>query len=496
LLSILDTPLIATIRTLTTERNLRAWLVGGAIRDWLLGRSINDWDIVVDRDAIVLARALADRLQANVYVLDPERDTARVIMRDAVIDVARLRADSLEGDLLDRDYTINTLAFDLATPNRLIDPFEGQRDLEEGIVRAVSEQALINDPVRLLRGVRMSVTLSFAIDPITAGWIKKHSALIQSASAERVRDELLKILIEPDAADDLLLLDAFDLLQYVLPEVAAMKGVEQSLPHHWNVFEHSRRVIDALELVLTRVLGFAQSDETAVMNEVIPSFVWDGLLFTISPYADSLRAHLKVDEGDLERSRLSLLKWAALLHDIGKPVTRTVDEAGCYRFFTHEDAGADLAADRLRALRFNKDAIDRIGGIIRAHMRPHHLIKSEVTRRAIYRFFKATGDSGVDVLLFSIADRLATHGPDLERDYWVSRLGMIDQMLSAYFEQGAPIVAPPTLVTGDDLMAALNLKPGKQIGALLEAIREAQAEGEVTTKEEAFEVARKVMSEK
>lgn len=495
MLSILDNPLLTTIRDLATERNLRAWLIGGAIRDQLLGRAINDWDIVVDHDAIPLARTLADQLNGALYVLDAERDTARVISHDVIIDIAGLRAETIEGDLYDRDCTINAFAIDLAAPDRLIDLFNGQRDLEDGVVRAVSEESLVHDPVRLLRVVRMSAALSFEIDPATAGWLKTHSALIKLPSAERVREELLKTLIQPGAADNLLLLDAFDLLQYVLPEVAAMKGVEQSLPHHWNVFEHSLRVIDVLELVLTRVLGFAQSDETAVMNEVIPSFVWDGLLFTISPYADSLRAHLKVDEGDLERSRLSLLKWAAMLHDIGKPSTRTIDADGRYRFFTHEDVGADLAVDRLRALRFNRDAIDRVSGIIRSHMRPHHLIKTEVTRKAIYRFFKATGFYGVDVLLLSIADRLATHGPDLERDYWVSRLGMIDQMLSAYFEQRAAVVSPPQLITGDDLMTALNLKPGKQIGVLLEAIREAQAEGEVNTKEEALAVARKMMRE-
>ncbi|HET7376004.1 MAG TPA: HD domain-containing protein, partial [Anaerolineae bacterium] len=309
-------------------------------------------------------------------------------------------------------------------------------------------------------------------------------------SAERVRDELLKILVEPGAADNLLLLDAFDLLQYTLPEVAAMKGVEQSLPHHWDVFEHTLRVIDALELILARILGLPQAAEAPIMQSLIPAFAWDGLLFTLSPYADSLRAHLKVDEGDLEHSRLSLLKWAAVFHDIGKPEARTIDEAGRARFITHEEVGADLAAERLRALRFNNDAINRVTGIVRSHMRPHHLAKGEVTRRAIYRFYQATSDYGVDVLLLSLADRLGTHGPDLKREYWVPRIGLIDELLFAYFEQGSPIVAPPQLVTGDDVMLALNLNPGKQIGSILEAIREAQAAGEVKTKAEALEVAR------
>jgi tRNA nucleotidyltransferase/poly(A) polymerase len=131
-----------------------------------------------------------------------------------------------------------------------------------------------------------------AIDPQTAIWIKRHAALIANASAERVRDELNKTLQESDAADNLLLLDAFGLLIYLLPEVAALKGVTQSAPHQWDVYEHTRRVVDALELLGTRWLGFDQSDEGAVMLPVIPDFVWDSLFLNLAQYSDTLRAHL------------------------------------------------------------------------------------------------------------------------------------------------------------------------------------------------------------
>jgi len=484
---LINSPLVDTVKQICAERNIRAWLVGGAVRDLLLGREVHDWDVAVERDAIRLARATADRLNADVYVLDADLDVARVLVGDTMIDFARLRDADLDRDLAGRDFTINALAIDLNQPDRIIDRFNGQADLEEGIIRAIDETSFTNDPVRLLRAVRQSASLAMAIDPQTAGWIKTHAALIATAPAERVRDELNKTLQEGDAADNLLLLDAFGLLSHLLPEVFALKGVTQSLPHHWDVYEHTRRVIDALELLGTRWLGFDQSDESAIMLPMIPDFVWDSIFLNLPQYSDALRAHLGAD------ARWLLLKWTALLHDIGKPLTKTVEDDGRTRFFGHEDLGAQLAGERLRALRFSNDEIERVTGIIGGHMRPHWLAESPLTRRAMYRFFRDTKDYGVDILLLSMADHLATHGPDTDLHRWVERLGLISQMFDVYFSRHEEVVAPPPLVNGNDIMRELGLPPGKQIGVILEAIREAQASGEVVTKEEALAVARRVL---
>ncbi|CAG0934813.1 CC-adding tRNA nucleotidyltransferase [Thermoflexales bacterium] len=482
----ITSPLLTTVKQLCAERHIRAWLVGGAVRDLLLGREVHDWDIAVERDAIRLARATADRLNADVYVLEADLDMARVLVGDTLIDFARLREADLDRDLAGRDFTINALAIDLELPDQVIDRFNGQADLEDGVIRALTETSLTSDPVRLLRAVRQSASLALAIDPQTAEWIKTHAALIAAAPAERVRDELHKLLQESDVADSLLLLDAFGLLAHVLPEVAALKGVTQSAPHHWDVYEHTRRVVDALELLGTRWLGFDQSDESALMLPVIPDFVWDSLFLNLPEYSDALRTHL----GD--GSRWLLLKWAALLHDIGKAKTKTVEADGRIRFFGHEDLGVKLSEERLHALRFSNDEIKRVTGIIGGHMRPHWLAEAPLTRRAIYRFFRDTQDYGVDILLLSLADHLATHGPDTELRRWVERLGLIAQMLDAYFSRHAEVVAPPPLVNGNDLMEELGLSPGKQVGVILEAIREAQASGEVVTREDALMLAKRI----
>ena len=483
----ITSPLISIVKQVCAERGIRAWLVGGAVRDLLLGREVHDWDVAVERDAILLARATANRFKADVYVLDAGLDVARVLLDDTLIDFARLRDADLDLDLAGRDFTINAMALDLNGPDRIIDPFGGQSDLEEGLIRAIGETSLTGDPVRMLRAVRQSASLAMAIDPQTAEWIKRQAALIVNAPAERVRDELNKTLCEGDAADSLLLLDSFGLLQHVLPEVIALKGVAQSPPHHWDVYEHTRRVVDALELLGMRWLGFDQSDDSAIMQPVIPDFVWDSLFLNLAQYSDALRAHLNTD------SRWLLLKWTALLHDIGKPATQTLEADGRTRFFGHEDLGARLAAERLRALRFSNDEIDRVLGIIGGHMRPHWLAEAPLTRRAMYRFFRDTQYYGVDILLLSMADHLATHGPDTQLQRWVERLGLISQMFEVYFSRHEEVVAPQPLVNGNDIMQELGLPPGKQIGVILEAIREAQASGEVATREEALALARGMM---
>jgi putative nucleotidyltransferase with HDIG domain len=484
---VFTSPLIETVKQICAERGIRAWLVGGAVRDLLLGRAVHDWDVAVERDAVRLARATADRLQADVYVLDAEFDVARVLIDDTMIDFARLRDADLDRDLAGRDFTINALAIDLTQPDRIIDRFNGQSDLEEGIIRAIAETSFTNDPVRLLRAVRQSASLALAIDPQTAEWIQRHAALIATAPAERVRDELNKLLSAGDAADNLLLLDGCGLLPYLLPEVSALKAVTQSRPHHWDVYEHTRRVVDALELLGTRWLGFDQADESAIMLPVIPDFVWDSIFLNLPQYSDALRAHLGVE------SRWLLLKWTALLHDIGKPLTKTVEDDGRTRFFGHEDLGAQLAEERLRTLRFSNDEIERVTGIIGGHMRPHWLAESPLTRRAMYRFFRDTKDYGVDILLLSMADHLATHGPDTDLHRWVERLGLISQMFDVYFSRHEEVVAPLPLINGNDIMRELGLPPGKQIGVILEAIREAQAGGDVVSREDALALARRVL---
>jgi poly(A) polymerase/tRNA nucleotidyltransferase (CCA-adding enzyme) len=186
-----------------------------------------------------------------------------------------------------------------------------------------------------------------------------------------------------------------------------------------------------------------------------------------------------------------LLKLGALLHDVGKPRTRSVDGDGRIHFYNHEPVGARMAAARLRTLRFSRAAVQRVGRLVEGHLRPAHLARGgRVTRRAIYRYFRDTDDAGVDIVLLSLADHLATWGPNLREERWMRRLEVAELLLHHYFERRAETVAPELPVDGHDLMRELDLEPGPEIGLLLDALREAMAAGEITTREEALELAR------
>lgn len=481
-----------TVRRLAAARGVRVWPVGGVVRDALLGRPLHDWDFVVDRDALGLARAVADALDGAYFPLDAERETGRAILATAEgdsleLDFARLRGERLEDDLRGRDFTVNAMA--CGEGGEIVDPTGGRADLAEGRIRATSETVFRDDPVRLLRAVRLAADLTFEIDPQTADWLRRDAALLGEPSAERVRDEFVRLLAVPRPAAALRRLDGFGLLGPVVPELEALKGVAQSPPHRYDVWEHTLATVEVLPGVVGAVTG--EGRERPRSDEV-PASAWGDLSRVLGQFAGDVAAHLAVTESG-GRDRAQLLTLAALLHDVGKPRTQSRDEAGRIHFYNHELVGARMAAARMEALRFSQAEVARVRTIVGAHLRPMHLARGErVTRRAIYRYFRATACGGVDVALLALADHLATWGPNLREERWARRLEVAELLLEHYFERHEETVAPPPLVGGGDLMAALGLEPGPQVGRLLEAVREAQAAGEVETREQALALARRI----
>jgi tRNA nucleotidyltransferase/poly(A) polymerase len=460
------------------------FVAGGSVRDRLLGRPSKDVDIVVETGAIPLARRLADATQGAFYVLDESTDAARVLYRkpsgDLVVDVAAMRGPDLEADLSERDFTVNAMAVAIAdffsSEPEVIDPCGGQSDLLAGVLRATSEHAFVRDPIRMLRALRFEAKLGFQIEPDTESWMRRDASLIVQSSLERTRDELTQIISVHGAADRLQRMDALGLLRYVLPELVTLQGVAQSAPHIHDVYEHTLVAVAEAE----RLSAFPDARLGPDEREFL------------QPFVAELERHFGavVSEG---RTRATLLKFAAMLHDAGKPQTRSLEPDGRIRAFGHERVGAETAEAVLNRLRFSAKEVRLVGTIVRHHMRPGWLLKSgPVTRKAIYRFFRDTGDAGIDVCILALADQLATRGPTLTREHWRDYLGLTQAMLEGYFRKSEEVVAPPPLVTGQDVMALLGLEPGPRIGELLEAVREAQAEGTVTTRAEGLELLRRL----
>ena len=429
------------------SRSVRAYLVGGYVRDRLLGRESHDVDFAVVGDALSLARTVADWMCGAFVPLDDERGTGRVVARDEhgrrlFVDFAVLQGRDIIVDLSQRDFTIDAIALDINGLGQFIDPHDGRGDLEAGLVRAVSEAAFRDDPLRTLRAVRLAVELDLRIEPRTEELIRRDAHLIAAVSAERVRDELSKILAQPGAADNLRYLDELSLLEVILPETEGVKGTGR--------FERSLEVVRALEHLYTSLL----QPPISILH------------------SDHLLSHLsEFTSGD--RQRLVLLKLVAFL--CGGEDARVVGLA-------------------LRRLRFSRGEVD-LGRAIAAHRgRPGQLRAAEaITRRDVHRFFRDTGEAGLDLLFLFLADQLAAQGVSPDLDQWEGHSKFAAALLRDYYERHTEVISPPKLISGGDLMGVFGLEEGPRLGELLEAVREAQAAGEIRTRQEALDYVEKVL---
>jgi poly(A) polymerase len=477
--------LVAVLRPLLALSDHPVYLVGGAVRDALLGLpGRHDLDFATAGDAVELGRSVADALNGAFFVLDAERGTARVILEDAVLDFARFRGENLSADLRDRDFTVNAIALPVesAATDALIDPLGGEDDLAAGVIRATNPGAIDADPIRGLRAVRQAAELEASLAPGTRQLIRAAASKLPTVSAERVRDEICRTLVAPHPAGSIRLLDELGLLTYVLPELALTKGVAQPLPHRLDLFEHIMVVVEQLEALLGAIDPSQPPD-----RELHPLAQRE-----LAPLAGDLRDHLARPIAGGRDGR-TLLLLSALLHDVGKPGSRSVDEDGRIRFLGHERLSGEMAEQRARQLALSNSEIRQIATIVHHHMRPSWLAQTSPdghpSRRSIYRFFRDTGNNGLDICLLSLADGLGTGAPPEEGE-WKRRVASVVTLLDHYFNRRTETISPRPLLSGRELMAALELGEGPEVGELLQLIREAQAAGEVSTAAEAIALAR------
>lgn len=481
------------------------YIVGGVVRDALLGRAagITDLDVIVTRAANVAAQRVADRLGWAYYPLDPVRDVARLVFTAGktplVCDLAAMRGGDLATDLQARDFTVNALAmrWRRGAARDLVDLGGGQSDLAARRLRRVTPWALAEDPVRLLRAVRLAVQLDFVIEEETLLQIQRISDTVRLASAERVRDELWKMLASAAPEHAIEMLRRLSLLRPLLPEVADLEGVPQTAPHAYDVFQHTQQCVHYAVKLRAWLTGAGALDDYpagVVMTAALTPLLYRMRQALLTPVA-------------AERRLIDWLPWVALLHDVGKPATRTADQfpdgAVRHRFLGHEEQGATLAGRRLEFLKFSRTEIEVVQGVVRAHMRPHWLHTSfgadPISRRACYRFFqdsegrRTETQVGIGVALLALADYQATYAAS-PPPAWPAYVEHMAQLIEyGVGPQGRAAESAP-LVDGHTLMAYFSLPPGKQVGALLEQLREAQAVGEITTAEDGLALAAELLT--
>ncbi|HJS19872.1 MAG TPA: HD domain-containing protein [Anaerolineales bacterium] len=488
-------PFVDKVREALPEQEV--YLVGGAVRDILLNRLSPDFDFAVPSKGISLARRVANSLKADFMILDEERDTGRVIVTESdgtrfFLDFAAYRGNTLEEDLRARDFTINAIALNLKDQT-LIDPLNGASDLRGRIIRVCSPTSLSDDPVRILRAVRLAAAFECKIQIETRQAMKQAAHLLPRISPERLRDELFKILEGPKPDASVRALEILRIFPNLLPELSALKGLEQPMPHIYDAWEHTLSVLGYLENILAALAPGYSADDT---NDLFTGL----LTLRIGRFREQFATHFS-NLLNTDRSVRAALFFAALFHDVEKPATKTLDAVGRIRFFDHDVKGAETAAKRAEAFNLSNDEIGRIRKIVANHMRFHFFANRmkkehvEPSRKAIYRFFRDTGEAGIDLVLLGLADLRGTYGSTLTQETWSASLNIARILLENYWEKREETVAPPRLLDGNDLMRELGLEPGRIIGQLLEAIREGQAIGKIETREQAVGFAREQLKE-
>lgn len=480
-------PLVERVRA-ALPADQEIYLVGGAVRDMLLNRPHHDFDFVLPAKAIAAARKVANALNADFYPLDETRDAGRVLVEHngdrTTLDFIALQGADIKADLAARDLTVNAMAIDLRQPDALIDPFGGAGDLLAKKLRAPSPSSFQADPVRVLRAVRLAASLGMTLDQDARQQMRAAAGGLATVSPERLRDELFRLLETPKLSTSLRALELLDALSPIFPELPPLKGIEQSPPHAYDVLGHTLNVIDRLQQALA-FLGAIYAAEGA-------GDLHGGLVvLKLGRYRQQI-SDLMMRQQVPGRPRSALLLLAAIFHDTGKAAARSVDETGRIGFIGHEEVSAELAVARARALHLSNGEIELLEIIVRHHGRPFALTQTgePPSRRAIYRFFRACGEAGVDICLLSLADLMGKYAADLPQDALSAHLDTLRALLEAYFEAPGQSVSPEPFLDGDELMRELGLYPGPRVGEILEALREAQAAGEVNSREEALAFAR------
>jgi poly(A) polymerase len=470
------------------------FLVGGAIRDLFLKQVSHDLDFAVPGDALKIARKVANGLGAAFFPLNVEHETGRVLLigeepERLVLDFTRFRGPDLESDLRLRDLTINAIALDLRNPQSVIDPLEGVKDLQNGVLRPCAPSAFAEDPLRILRAVRMAIALSFKIPPGTQVLMRESASGLAQISPERVRDEIFHQLEGPSPDTGIRLLERFGALQYTLPELELLQSLQQPPPHIYDVWTHTLGTLRELEKLLG-VLGPVYDEDAS--SDLIMGLLVQRIGRYRGQISDHLRSHLSPD-----RTLRSLLFFSALYHDIGKPESHQVSEKGEIHFYDHPQIGAKMAGHRARHLCLSRRETDRLQCIIRNHMRPLFLANSGEmpSQRSVYRFFRDTGPAGVDICLLSLADTLATYGPTLTQDRWADQLNVVRELLESWWERRKTRIDPPPLLRGSDLIDELNLEPGPVFSLILEFLHEAQVTDQIATRAEALALAREWLAD-
>lgn len=488
----------AALRRIAGLRPAPIWLVGGALRDAALGRPVSDIDLAC-AGARAMAARLAGTFGGTLVTLDEKNAVYRLVLPPSragalkQIDVSEIQGSGIATDLARRDFTVNAVALELSvdlparlSARNLLDPRGGLADLQARLLRCEDGRLLQDDPLRLLRAFRLAAQAGLAIEPATLALVGKHRRLVLKPAAERISAELLALLSLSGAPRWLALMDECGLLTSLFKDLEPARRCAEEYYGPGGVLKHSLDVCSRLDFLLEN------------LRRIYPDLE--------RPLEEHFAARASAGA-----SYRSILMLAALLHDVSKPETLKLLD-GRLRFFEHEARGAVRAENILRALRLSREQITAATLMIRHHLRPGHLasLGKPATDKAVYRFFRDLGEHAPGLLALCWGDhssympldrlkklldaacsprpraaRLARVRPE-EARRTVEHLQCVSMLLRRFFDRdNAPV--PVRLLDGNEVMKALKIPPGPRVGEILERLREAQAGGEVRSRQEALD---------
>lgn len=457
-------PIVQTVSRIAQDVRTPVYLVGGSVRDALSGiEHAHDFDFTLFEgfDELVATFARSQRGKVIPWDADQQRVVFRHRGSRITADFSRMSRPDIILDLQQRDFTVNAMALALHEPGAcLIDPLGGQADLEARCLRMCSEHAFEADPLRMLRAFRFARQLSCVIEPLTHASIHRSSALIVRSARERVKRELFAILHAPEREASLRALFDTGLLAQLLPDIAVMDGVHQSAPHENMLFEHSLRTAGFLDEAL-RITQACRGDLQAQRGEYLNQSLEEGV------------------------TMMSLLCFAALLHDIGKPECVS-EQAGRIHFYGHERSGALIIRNMARNVGLGRKSQSVLAVLVEQHMRILHMsLLESVSERAKVRFVRDCGSAAAGVCLLAIADSLAT-GSGPEYLYSSRRVRDIAADLCARILASSDLQETAPLLTGADVMAALQSGQGPHVGRILKQAARLERNGTLQDREAAL----------
>ena len=432
------------------------YLVGGSVRDWLLNSDAQfvDRDIAI-KDAENFAHKLAEKFDCTFITLDCENKIYRLVLKDKTnyLDISELQGDSIEEDLLRRDFTINAIAYDLKN-DCIIDVTGGVDDIKNKRLRHIKDENFADDPLRILRAFRFYAVTGFDFTPELEQTIKKYVGLILKPAPERISYEIMKLFGGSYASGALLKMEELGILELIFPNVKEMRQVPPNSHHHLDLLHHVIETVRQIEMLYTTA-------------------------------KDEEKEHLdRIDFGGFPR--INHLKLAGFLHDIGKFSTWTIEDTGRHRFIKHDDVGSKMVVQLLRSMKFSKKQIEYISCMIKNHIYPSNVIAApDLNDKILMRYIRKMGNDVIDNIFLAKADRLSARGVDITQKMVDDNINGLNTLLNFYLQKKDSLKPLPKLLDGREIMELKNLKQSPALGQIIKDLHEAQLSGDILTKQDA-----------